>query len=73
MVESLRYPRSEVTRIGGRDTLRVRDRIVPLLHLSAALRSWPAPPGDDAYAVILGRGEKRLGLPWTACAASRRW
>ena len=61
VVESLRYPKSEVTRIGGRDTLRVRDRIVPLLHL-AELFGVAAPPGDDAYAVIVGRGDKRLGL-----------
>jgi two-component system chemotaxis sensor kinase CheA len=61
VVESLRYPRSGVTRIGGRDTLRVRDRIVPLLHL-AELFGRPAPAGVDAYAVIVGRGDKRLGL-----------
>ena len=61
VVESLRYPRSEVTRIGGRDTLRVRDRVVPLLHL-AELFGVAAPPGDDAYAVIVGRGDRRLGL-----------
>jgi two-component system chemotaxis sensor kinase CheA len=61
VVESLRYAKSEVTRIGGRDTLRVRDRIVPLVHL-AELFGAAAPPGDEAYAVIVGRGEKRLGL-----------
>jgi len=61
VVESLRYPRSEVTRIGGRDTLRVRDRIVPLLHLGE-LFGGAALPGDEAYAVIVGRGDKRLGL-----------
>lgn len=61
VVESLRFPRSEVTRINGRDTLRVRDRLVPLLHL-AELFGAEAPGGDSAYAVIVGRGEKRLGL-----------
>jgi two-component system chemotaxis sensor kinase CheA len=61
VVESLRFPRSEVTRINGRDTLRVRDRIVPVLHL-AELFGVEAAPGDEAYAVIVGRGEKRLGL-----------
>jgi two-component system chemotaxis sensor kinase CheA len=61
VVESLRYPRSEVARIGGRDTLRVRDRIVPLLHL-AELFGRTASAGDEGYAVIVGRGEKRLGL-----------
>jgi two-component system, chemotaxis family, sensor kinase CheA len=61
VVESLRYPKSEVTRINGRDTLRVRDRIVPLLHL-AELFGAASTGGDEAYAVIVGRGEKRLGL-----------
>jgi two-component system chemotaxis sensor kinase CheA len=61
VVESLRFPRSAVTRIGGRDTLRVRDRIVPLLHLGE-LFGVAAPASDETYAVILGRGEKRLGL-----------
>jgi two-component system chemotaxis sensor kinase CheA len=61
VVESLRFPRSKVVRIGGRDTLRVRDRIVPLLHL-AELFGAKSAGGDDAYAVIVGRGEKRLGL-----------
>jgi two-component system chemotaxis sensor kinase CheA len=61
VVESLRFPRSEATRINGRDTLRVRDRLVPLLHL-AELFGVEAPGGDETYAVIVGRGEKRLGL-----------
>jgi two-component system chemotaxis sensor kinase CheA len=61
VVESLRFPRSQVTRIGGRDTLRVRDRIVPLLHLGE-LFGVAAAAGDETYAVIVGRGEKRLGL-----------
>jgi two-component system chemotaxis sensor kinase CheA len=61
VVESLRYPKSEVTRIGGRDTLRVRDRIVPLVHLAELFGASEA-RGDEAYAVIVGRGEKRLGL-----------
>jgi two-component system, chemotaxis family, sensor kinase CheA len=61
VVESLRYPRSEVARIGGRDTLRVRDRIVPLVPL-AEIFGTQARPGQDRYAVIVGRGEKRLAL-----------
>jgi two-component system chemotaxis sensor kinase CheA len=61
VVESLRYAKSEVTRINGRDTLRVRDHLVPLLHLSELFGASIA-PGDEAYAVIVGRGEKRLGL-----------
>ena len=38
VVESLRYAKSEVARIGGRDTLRVRDRIVPARPPRRAVR-----------------------------------
>jgi two-component system chemotaxis sensor kinase CheA len=61
VVESLRYPKSEVARIGGRETLRVRDRIVPLVPL-AELFGAQARKGEEGYAVIVGRGEKRLAL-----------
>jgi two-component system chemotaxis sensor kinase CheA len=61
VVESLRYEKRELVRMNGRDTLRVRDRVVPMLHL-AELFGRPGREGDFAYAVIVGRGEKRLGL-----------
>ena len=63
VVESLRFRRDEITRMNGRDTLRIRDRIVPLLHLGTAVRPpRSAGPVDAPYAVVLGRGEKRIGL-----------
>jgi two-component system chemotaxis sensor kinase CheA len=61
VVESLRYARKDLVRMNGRDTLRVRDRIVPFVHL-AELFGRPPRDGEHAYAVIVGRGEKRLGL-----------
>jgi len=61
VVESLRYERKDLVRMNGRDTLRVRDRIVPFVHL-AELFGKPQRDGEWAYAVIVGRGEKRLGL-----------
>jgi two-component system chemotaxis sensor kinase CheA len=61
VVESLRYARRDLVRMNGRDTLRVRDRIVPFVHL-AELFGRSSAAGDNAYAVIVGRGEKRLGL-----------
>ena len=61
VVESLRYAKRDLVRMNGRDTLRVRDRIVPFVHL-AELFGRSAAAGDDAYAVIVGRGDKRLGL-----------
>jgi two-component system chemotaxis sensor kinase CheA len=61
VVESLRYAKRDLVRMNGRDTLRVRDRIVPFVHL-AELFGREAAAGDHTYAVIIGRGEKRLGL-----------
>jgi two-component system chemotaxis sensor kinase CheA len=64
VVESLRYRHADVVRMHNRDTLRVRDRIVPLLHLAQLFGQPAAPPRADAesYAVVIGRGEKRLAL-----------
>src|SRR5262245_37673588 len=61
VVESLRYDKRELVRMNGRDTLRVRDRIVPFVHL-AELFGRGGAAGESAYAVIVGRGDKRLGL-----------
>jgi two-component system chemotaxis sensor kinase CheA len=62
VVESIRFEHSEIQPIKGRDTLRLRDRVVPLLRLADIL-GLPRDEGPDRqYAVILGRGEKQLGL-----------
>jgi two-component system chemotaxis sensor kinase CheA len=62
VVESIKFSRAEVHRINNRETLRIRDRIIPLVHLA----DWFSLPhegwGDHAYAVILGRGDRRIGL-----------
>jgi two-component system chemotaxis sensor kinase CheA len=62
VVESLRFRPEEITRIGGRETLRLRDRIVPLFRLGSLFGHEDRPLGAHSYAVVLGRGEKRLGL-----------
>ena len=62
VVESLKFDTSEVHAINGRDTLRIRDRIVPLVALDRLFGHPAAGDGQRRYAVILGRGDKRLGL-----------
>jgi two-component system chemotaxis sensor kinase CheA len=62
VVESLRYRHEDVSQMHGRDTLRIRDRIIPLLHLADFFETGSRARRDEAYAVIMGRGEKRLGL-----------
>jgi two-component system chemotaxis sensor kinase CheA len=60
VIESVKFHDADVQTISGRATLRLRDEIVPLLALSTMF-SAPT-PGDRQYAVVLGRGDKRLGL-----------
>jgi len=60
VVDTLKFRPEEITRISGRETLRLRDRIVPLVRL-AGLFGHPEEAGGS-YAVVLGRGDKRLGL-----------
>jgi two-component system chemotaxis sensor kinase CheA len=62
VVESLRFRPEEIKRIGGRETLRLRDRIVPLLRLGPLFGHEDRRSGGPSYAVVLGRGDKRLGL-----------
>jgi two-component system chemotaxis sensor kinase CheA len=60
VVESLRFDRSSILKMNGQDTLRLRDRMVPLLNL-ARLFDLPEKTGES-YVVVVGRGEKRVGL-----------
>jgi two-component system chemotaxis sensor kinase CheA len=61
VVESIKFAEADVQTISGRPTLRIRDAIVPLVRLSA-LVDLPDAPAERQYAVVLGRGDKRLGL-----------
>ena len=63
VVESLKLRKEEMHTIGGREALRIRDRIVPLVRL-ADLFGLPEAEGADVreYAVIIGRGDKRVGV-----------
>jgi len=60
VIESLKFKPAETHRINGRDTLRLRDRIVPIVRLRALFGLGGEENGT--YAVILGRGDKRIGL-----------
>jgi two-component system chemotaxis sensor kinase CheA len=62
VVESLKFRPQDVTRMNGRDTLRLRERIIPLSHLAELFGRTKEAGREGGYAVILGRGEKRLGL-----------
>jgi two-component system chemotaxis sensor kinase CheA len=63
VVESLKLRPDEIHRINGRETLRVRERIVPIVRLAELFGLAVAEEeGARRYVVILGRGDKRVGL-----------
>src|SRR5438046_3595991 len=62
VVESLKLRPEEVHTINGRETLRIRDRIVPLVRLARLFGLPEAAPGSREYVVIIGRGDKRVGM-----------
>jgi two-component system chemotaxis sensor kinase CheA len=63
VVESLKVRPGEIHTISGHETLRIRDRSVPLLRL-ARLFGLPEEEGPETreYAVVIGRGDKRVGV-----------
>lgn len=62
VVESLNLREQEIHRINGRETLRLRERLVPLTRLAELFGLPAAAAGGRSYAVVLGRGDKRVGL-----------
>ncbi len=62
VVESLRFSARDVRTIRGGETLRIRERVVPLLRLAALFGLVEAPEEGRHYAVVLGRGDRRVAL-----------
>jgi two-component system chemotaxis sensor kinase CheA len=62
VVESIKLRGAEVHTINGRETLRIRDRIIPLLRLARLFGLPEKAQREREYAVIIGRGDKRLGV-----------
>ena len=62
VMESLKLRPEDIKSINGRETLRLRDRIVPLIRLAEFFGLPESSPPEREYVVILGRGDKRVGL-----------
>jgi two-component system chemotaxis sensor kinase CheA len=62
VVESVKFGPADVRTVRGGETLRVRERVIPLVRLSALFGLPEAAGGERRYAVILGRGDKRVGM-----------
>ena len=61
VLESIRLNPSDIHIVNKRRVIQLRDRVLPLLELRAM---FGLPPAKDTtpYVVVLGRGERRIGL-----------
>ena len=62
VVESIKFGPEQVRTINGREALRIRDRIVPLVRLTTLFGLDAAPEAGRRYAVVIGRGDKRVAM-----------
>jgi two-component system chemotaxis sensor kinase CheA len=62
VVESIKFGPADLRTIQGRETLRIRDRIVPLVRLTSLFGLEARGTHAHEYAVIIGRGDKRVGM-----------
>jgi two-component system chemotaxis sensor kinase CheA len=62
VVESLKLRPEEIHRLNGREALRIRERIVPIVRLADLFGLGEGEAARRRYVVILGRGDKRVGL-----------
>jgi two-component system chemotaxis sensor kinase CheA len=62
VVESIKFAPEQVRTINGREALRIRERIVPLVRLTALFGLDAAPEAGRRYAVVIGRGDKRVAM-----------
>ncbi len=62
VVESIKFAPGDIRTINGREALRIRDRIVPVVRLTTLFGlDATAEPGRE-YAVVVGRGDKRVAM-----------
>ena len=62
VVETVRLEAGELHRINNRETLRIRERLIPVQRLAALFGLEAGEPDARPYVVIIGRGEKRVGI-----------
>jgi two-component system, chemotaxis family, sensor kinase CheA len=62
VVESIKFAPNQIRTINGREALRIRDRIVPLVRLTTLFGLDAGPETGRQYAVVIGRGDKRVAM-----------
>jgi two-component system chemotaxis sensor kinase CheA len=62
VVESIKFAPGEIRTINGREALRIRDRIVPVVRLTTLFGLDATAESEREYAVVVGRGDKRVAM-----------
>lgn len=71
VMETVRVPKAKIQSVEGHEVVHLRDRVIPVVHLSRLLDCppWAADSDDQGsagngslYIVVLGLGEQRIGL-----------
>jgi len=62
VLETLLVESEEIQHSQGREILNLRGEALPLRRLSEEFQLSPADPGAKQYVVVLGLGERRMGL-----------
>jgi len=63
VLETLRVEQKEFHSIGGKEMLKLREIVLPLVRLERVFNVDPkGEPEDSCYVVVVGVGEKRVGL-----------
>jgi len=62
VMESIKFAPEQIRTINGREALRIRDRIVPLVRLTTLFGLDAGPEAGRQYAVVIARGDKRVAM-----------
>lgn len=62
VIEAVKITRSDIKTINGREVLKLRERVLPLLRLAHEFEIPSSGERDKFYVVVVGLGEKQVGV-----------
>lgn len=62
VIEAVKITRSDIKTINGREVLKLRERVLPLLRLAYEFEIPSSGERDKCYVVVVGLGEKQVGV-----------
>ena len=62
VIEAVKVTKEEIKAINGQAVLNLRERILPLLHLSEKFQIPVSTDSEECYVVVIAIGERRFGV-----------